>query len=239
MQASAACTKQKPNSLQIPSTVSQSFTKSNQATYEETVADIAKKRQRLKAEYLSVSSQGEKAHVLAQTQELLVDAVGTKLAPFWYGTVWDFNGTSQEPGKGSIACGYFVSTLLLHAGLEVQRVSMAQQASELIIKSLVSEKYIKRYSNRSLRDFVDSIKEWGPGLYIVGLDFHVGFIVYNKQGVYFVHSTYVHPQMVLNEKAIDSVVLQSSKYRVLGKLSEDDSLLIKWLMEKAIVTRKS
>ena len=36
--------------------------------------------------------------------------------PHWMGTKWDFNGVSNVPGKGMIACGYFVSTTLKHVG---------------------------------------------------------------------------------------------------------------------------
>ena len=67
-----------------------------------------------------------------------------ELLPAWDGTPWDFHGTSQAPREGKIACGYFVSTTLLHLGLQVERVRMAQQASELIVKSLVSTNPIRR-----------------------------------------------------------------------------------------------
>ena len=36
----------------------------------------------------------------------------------WMGTPWDFSGTSQVPRKGSIACGYFVSTV----GLDEEKI---------------------------------------------------------------------------------------------------------------------
>jgi hypothetical protein len=32
--------------------------------------------------------------------------------PHWYGTVWDYNGYTNTPKNGVIACGYFVSTTL-------------------------------------------------------------------------------------------------------------------------------
>ena len=43
-------------------------------------------------------------------------ALRDDLLPAWNGTAWAMNGTSQVPGRGSIACGYFVSTTLMHAG---------------------------------------------------------------------------------------------------------------------------
>ncbi|MFT7592013.1 MAG: hypothetical protein ACI9UJ_001942, partial [bacterium] len=46
---------------------------------------------------------------------------------FWYGTSWDFNGYTKTPNKGTVACGYFVSTTLKHIGFNVNRYKLAQQ----------------------------------------------------------------------------------------------------------------
>ena len=47
----------------------------------------------------------------------LVDSI----FPYWYGTEWDFNGITESPRKGEIACGYFVSTTLKHMGIRLNR----------------------------------------------------------------------------------------------------------------------
>lgn len=39
-----------------------------------------------------------------------VRQITQKVFPYWYGTKWDFNGTTEMPQEGSIACGYFVTT---------------------------------------------------------------------------------------------------------------------------------
>ncbi|WP_346883237.1 hypothetical protein [uncultured Algibacter sp.] len=39
------------------------------------------------------------------------------IVPHWYGTTWDFNGHTNIPNQGDIACGYFVSTTLKHIGV--------------------------------------------------------------------------------------------------------------------------
>ena len=54
-------------------------------------------------------------------------------APAWNGTPWSFSGTAAAPGRAPIACGYFVSTALEHAGLAVERRRLAQQAAEHIV----------------------------------------------------------------------------------------------------------
>ncbi len=85
---------------------------------------------------------------------------------------------------------------------------MAQQTSELIIKSLTSEKYIQRFSNVSITDFVNQIKKSGEGLYLAGLDIHTGFILNKNGDEFFIHSSYQHPCCVVKEKAETSGVLE-------------------------------
>ena len=114
---------------------------------------------------------------------------------------------------------------------------MAQQASENIILSLTTDPFVKRFRRAPVGEFVNAVKESGPGLYIVGLDVHVGFIVNTGSDVYFVHSSYAEPYVVLKEKASESGILASSKYRVLGNISADERLIRDWLTGKAIPTR--
>jgi hypothetical protein len=177
-----------------------------------------------------------KKDVLEKARKFFVSSVYNEIIPEWYGTDWDFYGTTQTPKVGQIACGYFVSTVLRDAGAKVQRVSMAQQASENIIKSLTTAKFIKRFSNITIEKFVADIENQGEGLYVVGLDNHVGFILHDGKDVWFIHSSYGEPSEVIKEKAIESVILSSSKYRVTGKISADDSFIIKWLNQTEIPT---
>jgi len=107
-------------------------------------------------------------------------------------------------------------------------VSLAQQASENIIKSLVSKSSIRRFSNKPLTSFLNNVSEWGDGLYIVGLDFHVGFISVENGDAYFIHSSYQSPYAVTRDVASESAILASSKYRVVGKLG-DEKLINGWL----------
>ena len=99
-----------------------------------------------------------------------------KIFPYWYGTDWNFNGTSQKPNEGSIACGYFVTTTLRDIGVDINRVKLAQCASEEMIKKLVSEDNIYRFSNKNIQEFEKTLKEKGNGIYVVGLDHHTGFL---------------------------------------------------------------
>ena len=134
----------------------------------------------------------------------------------WYGTRWDFNGTTEQPGKGKIACGYFVTTILRDVGVKVNRVKHAQCSSEEMIKAVCPNQTIRRSSNESITSFTNKISE--PGLYIVGLDFHTGFILKNNDSTYFIHANYTGNRVVEEEIDINSSVLAASKYKVIGKV---------------------
>lgn len=164
-----------------------------------------------------------------EKEKLFTATVTETIIPGWIGTPWSFNGTSETPQQGSIACGYFVTTVLRDAGLAVQRIKLAQCASEQMITALVQSKYIKRFSLVTLENFVHSIEEQGYGLYIVGLDNHTGFLYNDGKEIYFIHSTFVGTRNVLKERASASRVLEQSRYKVLGKLSADEKALEKWL----------
>ncbi len=164
-----------------------------------------------------------------QVKKAFVQTVNNRLFPHWYGTFWSFNGTTQRPGRGSIACGYFVTTVLRDAGLDINRVALAQMPSEKMIRSLVNESYIQRFSNRPIDEFVQKIRQSGKGLYLVGLDNHTGFLVYDNAGVRFVHASGAYPFCVISETALDAGILKKSAYRIIGKISDDPAVLRNWL----------
>lgn len=202
-------------------------------SYTEKLKAIETKRLELANEYRQSAN---KKAILEKAQKLLVSSIYNEIFPAWYGTDWDFYGTTETPKEGKIACGYFVTTVLRDAGVKVQRVSLAQQASENIIKSLTTVPFIKRFHNAKIENFVADVKNQGEGLYVVGLDVHVGFILHDSDEVWFIHSSYVEPSEVVKEKALDSPILSSSKYRVLGKISADNQFILKWLNQTHIQT---
>ncbi len=202
--------------------------------YQDVLTRIEEKRHQLSVQYHQAQSMQMRAEQLAKARNTLIHIIENDVMPQWMGTRWDFNGTTEIPRVGSVACGYFVTTILQHAGFQLERVHLAQQPSELIIKSLTTESYIKRFSNASIEKFVTAIQKWGKGIYVVGLDIHTGFIVANQEGVFFIHSSYIAPRVVVREEALNSVILRKSKYRVIGKISADDALVLAWLQERAI-----
>jgi hypothetical protein len=164
-----------------------------------------------------------------QKEKLFTNAVIKNIVPSWIGTAWDFNGISQTPQNGSIACGYFVTTVLRDGGLNLARVKLAQCASEQMITTLIQPKYVQRFSHIAMGGFITAVQQQGYGLYIVGLDNHTGFIYNDGREIYFIHSTFVGTRNVQQEKAAASWVLQQSKYKVLGKISADEKVLERWM----------
>jgi hypothetical protein len=205
--------------------------------YKDVIARLEAERVALAVRYKQAVSSGEQASVMAQARTFVTRTIYTEIFPSWYGTAWDFNGTTEVPQQGKIACGYFVSTVLRDAGWRVQRARLAQQASENIILSLTTDRYVQRFRRVAIGDFVDAVKKWGAGIYVVGLDIHTGFIVNTGDEVYFIHSSYVDPYTVVREKATESKILAASNYRVLGKFTADDQFIEKWLLTTTITTR--
>jgi hypothetical protein len=171
------------------------------------------------AEYHKILERWPKGGEHVETDSLRNRMV-RELFPFWYGTRWSFYGTTETPGEGKIACGYFVTTLLSHAGLALNRTKLACCASEKMIQALLEEKYIERYHNTPIEDFVQKLGKAKAQLYIVGLDNHTGFLAAADGQWYFIHASGRFPFSVVKEQAINSTALVKSKYRVLGKLTD-------------------
>ncbi|MBF9140487.1 hypothetical protein [Hymenobacter properus] len=202
--------------------------------YHATLRRFTARRLRLAARYRQAATRPARAARLAEARELLLTALDSTIFPAWEGTPWAFYGTSWEPRRGRIACGYFVTTSLHDAGLRLQRTVLAKQTSECIIKNLTSEAHITRYWGVESADFVQQVRALGPGLYVLGLDFHVAFLRVREGGaVQMVHSSYLGPGTVVREAAESSAAI-GSKYRVLGKVSDDDAFVRRWLLGEAL-----
>ncbi len=151
------------------------------------------------------------------------------IIPYWYGTAWDFNGYTAKPKQGVIACGYFVSTTMLHAGFNLNRYKMAQKASmeealclepkdSLFIRYTSRDKFVKEFSSKAK-----------DGIYLVGLSFHVGYLYKSANDLFFIHSNYINHQGVIKEKAIESQALEASDVFVVADITNNEILVKKWL----------
>ena len=148
----------------------------------------------------------------------------------WLGTPWDFNGTSETPGEGNIACGYFVATLLRDAGFRVHRYRLARQPSQNILRTFLPSSELSLRVGVPYPDYASELRQMEPGIRIVGLDTHVGFIVGRAGAFRFVHSSGSEPWCVVDESEEDATVLERSNYRVQGSLTANPAVIRKWLL---------
>jgi len=199
--------------------------------YKATLQQLAQRRTALAARYTKASTPAAQAACLAEARKLWLSALDNTVFPAWESTPWSFYGQTWSPRQGSVACGYFVTTTLFDTGLRLQRSLLARQGSERLIKNLIAEKNISRYRQVSQAKFVQQVRALGPGLYLVGLDFHVAFLRVSEGGaVQMVHSSWIRPRPRVVREAADSSPALASKYRVVGKLSADEALLKAWLL---------
>jgi hypothetical protein len=203
----------------------------------EALRAIAAKRDELHATLVGAPDNDAQRATRRRAARYIERALIDEVLPRWDGTPWAFDGHSTTPRTGSIACGYFVTTTLAEAGFRVERAKLAQQPAEAIIKTLVPPEAITRYSDVPFEKFEEAMTSRGDGLYVVGLDNHVGFLIVRGGEVMFHHSSVAPPATVVREQARASVPLVVSRYRVVGKLFTDEALVTAWLDGTAIHTR--
>jgi hypothetical protein len=196
--------------------------------YPEIKASTAQKREDFLRRYKAAKGNSSKQNaVITEAQTFLNENINSYFE-FWYNTPWDFNGTTRLPKKGNIACGYFVTTILQDMGFKIPRIKWAQSASEIMIKNMTAN--IKRFYDKPIEDVAEDIKLRGEGVYIVGLDFHVGFIYSRKNEMHFIHSNYHDAETgVMKQQLIDNNSLKNSYYRVTGKIFTPE-MTKKWIL---------
>jgi hypothetical protein len=168
--------------------------KSPDRAYQNTKLAVLRLQASLKAKYTLKDS--------VLLEKYFVHVVVDSIIPYWYGTAWDFNGNTQLPGKSAIACGYFISTVLQDAGLPINRVKVGQMNSEDITHILAEKKDTKLFYEKPLTEMMAWLQQKGQGLYIIGLESHVGFIFVDGSGCWFIHSKWFGEKAVVKEDAI-------------------------------------
>jgi len=163
------------------------------------------------------------------TQELKTYFTNTlidQLIPYWYGTIWDFNGHTTTPRQGEIACGYFITTTVKDMGIDIPRISLAQKPASDIIKRLCLPTSIKTYTNlEKLQAYLN--KADNNEVFILGLDYHVGFVLKRDNQHYFIHSNYTGNGVVEKQILTESPVIHSN-FLMIGNLSNNKTLLTNW-----------
>lgn len=191
-------------------------------------ADLATWRTNLSRDYQAARTPAQKAQVLATARGLLEGAL-PEMMRCWLGTPWDFNGTASTPGTDPVACGYFVTTVLRDAGFAIERTRLAQQASQQILATFVPREAMTLRVGTGYQEFCSDVAGLPPGVYILGLDTHVSFLVLKDGQFHVNHSSGIAPWCVVEETAAQADTVRHSRYRVLGNLTAQPQVLEAWL----------
>jgi len=196
------------------------------ARYAELRKSIEETRVRLAMRYRASRNPQDKEAVLRDARVALETCM-PGLMRCWLGTPWDFNGTAEAPGAGKIACGYFVATVLHDSGFRVERGKLGRQASQNILHTFLPKESCMVTAGEPYDKFAGRKRE--PGIYVVGLDTHVAFLVVTADGFHFIHSSGSSPWQVVDESRAEAGALARSNYRVIGNLTADRKVLANWL----------
>lgn len=171
----------------------------------------------------------ESDSAIVEISRFWVSKISGDLFQQWKGTPWDFNGTTTVPREGSIACGYFVTTLLSHMGVQLNRRQLSTCASSEMMRKLVPGRPLINLSELSYSGFCDSIRKSDPGVFIIGLDYHTGIIVVDSSSAWFIHSYYAPNVGIIKEVIELSPALQSSKTKWIMPLTYDKGFIRRWI----------
>ena len=210
---------------------------SQTTNYTKSLKSIKENKTQFQTRYKSAVTKNEKKLVLADAKIFILNSILNTILPQWMGTPWSFEGHSEQPNTGSIACGYFVSTTLNQCGFNINRYKLAQKnpKNEALIIQL--DNSIEHFENKSVSEFKSYfLKNKKDGIYFIGLDFHVGYLQKEGEHLYFIHSNYINSEGVVKEEISSSKAFKSSHYYV-ANITQNDLLIKKWILNEVISTK--
>jgi len=180
--------------------------------------------------------------IVLEAKKELQSAIVDVLLPAWLGTRWAFHGTADEPlAPEGIACGYFVAAILQHASVHLEsRKAFARSTALTIARSLVPPgPWHHRVFSVPAAELERKLRSFGDGVYLLGLDVHVGFVTVRGDCVRVVHSSYTGRRVVAEEPITECEAIERSRpagYHVTA-LFADDTLTRAWLERTTIPLR--
>ena len=204
--------------------------------YEVLKGELERWRENLAQEYGRARTAEQKA-AIENDAKLILELMLPEMMRCWVGTPYDFNGTAEKPGTDRVACGYYVSTLIRDAGFRVNRYKLAQQPSENIMRTFLPADACKLKVGEDYSAYADWVERMEPGVYLIGLDTHVGFIVVRPGGMHFFHSSGHRKVGVVEENRENAWALRKSNWRMLGRLTADPGVMRIWLKGETVKVR--
>ncbi len=177
--------------------------------------------------------------VIVDAKKAVQSAITEVLLPAWLGTRWSFHGTADEPlAPQGIACGYFVAAILQHAGIALEsRKGFARSTALTIARSLIPPgPSHHRVFSVPASALEQKVRSFGDGLYLLGLDVHVGFVAVRGEAVRVVHASYTGTRTVVDEPITACEAVERSRaagYHVTA-LFAGETLTEAWLRKRTI-----
>ncbi|NUO03269.1 MAG: hypothetical protein HUU01_21880 [Saprospiraceae bacterium] len=202
-------------------------------TYAATKAMVNRRRQALHTAYAAGRI------TLDSVRQAFTSVLLDDIIPYWYGTDWSFEGHTTVPRSGQIACGYFVSTTLLDAGVRLNRYRLAQQAPETEARMLnLGKDVLKLESHTPYMAAAQLEKQLQDGLCFIGMgSSHVGYLLKRDGQLTAIHSNYVMPSEVVAQPIMESVYVGFGTF-YLADITWNDQLLKYWLKGGEVPTAK-
>jgi hypothetical protein len=216
------------------------------ARHDAAVARIASEREALASRYTRATTASEQAEIRAQARRLLEHTIIEEVFPAWLGMPWgmgsDSTATRPHEPNMKVGCSYFVTSVLLSVGVELEnRYTFAQAPAIHIQRSLApDEESLHTYFSIPADRLRDRIAALGDGLYIIGLDTHVGFVVVREGEVRFVHASYTEDRVVTDELLVDATAIDNSRPKgyFVTPLFQDGRLVDLWLRGQVVPFQK-
>jgi hypothetical protein len=203
---------------------------------------VAAHRGELGGRYASARGPRARAAIRDEARRFIVDTLVSHVFPAWMGmpSGGGPEATASLPHQPGmyISCSYFLTAALQNAGLVLEsRARFAQAPAAWIERALLPPGgQIHRYGNLSPEELEQRLVALGDGLYVVGLNIHVGFIVVAGGHASFVHSSYTPPGTVVNEPVVSSmaIALSQRKGYWVSPLFQDDRIIEMWLRHQPV-----
>ena len=210
--------------------------------WDQVVAAVATRRAALAKAWRDAPDADTRAVVRDLASRMLVTAIRDELAPRWLGMAWGLgrNSTATRPFEPdhTIACSCFVGAVLQGADFELHdRFQLGQAAAKTIQESLVGAPgKVHRFYSIPPDELAFRIAALGDGVYVIGLDVHVGLVVVRGDDVRFVHASYTGDRVVTDEPLATAQAIANSQPKgyfvspiVVTRGPADDWLIERWL----------
>jgi hypothetical protein len=216
------------------------------AGYESALARIEARRAALARRFAAADGGAAREAVRAEARAYVLAALRDVVLPAWMGTPWGLgpNSTPTRPHQpgAEIACGYFVSSVLENVGLRLgTRFTFAQAPALQAQRSLAPAPHdLHRYFSVPGETLARGIAGLGDGLYVIGLNNHIGLVDVRGGDVDLVHASYTGAQVVTREPLAAAQVIANSRAAgyFVTPLFQDDRLVDHWLRGEVVPLQK-